>query len=174
MNTRLLTAAALSALMLGAAACSDTDDDVVQAPAPGAETQPVDETAADIATTQAAVALGMTREQLEDADLLSAETTDLGDVETLIVDANNQVTHLVIELEGPGDPEVVVPIGQVRSHRDAAGEIDLQTNLTAEQLQALPAWTGAAPTGTTVMAPTSPNAALGANPGANETTPPAV
>ena len=159
MHTRLLTAAALSALMLGAAACSDgTTDDVVRAPADGSAAQPVSETTADTAATQAAVALGMTRDQLEDADLFSTDLTDLGDVERLIIDAQSRVTHLVIELEGPGDREVMVPIDQVRSYRDARGDVDLQTDLTAAQLAEMPAWTGTAPAGSSVITETTPRA----------------
>ena len=82
-----------------------------------------------------------TGQELEDADLLSAQgNTDLGDVETLVLDANGALTSIVVELEGPGDPKVVVPVAQISSV-DQNGEKDLTTTLTAAQLQALPAWT---------------------------------
>lgn len=64
------------------AACGDNrTDDVVQAPASGAQPAPVTENRADLATTNAALAFGMSRQQLEDADLIAADNTDLGDVE---------------------------------------------------------------------------------------------
>lgn len=149
MTRPLFTAAALSTLMLGVAACGDSSPDVIQA-GPDGQAQPAPATAARVAATQTAVALGMTREQLEDADLLSRELTDLGDVEALIVSGQNEVTHLVIDLEGPGD-DVVVPIDQVTSHRDAAGDIDLITDLTSAQLQAMPTWTGTPEPGSSIM-----------------------
>lgn len=138
---RIALVAALSAAALTAAACSDTTDDVVQAPAPGEAPAPVSETRADTATTATAVAMGMTRQQLEDADVLSSTNTKLGEVETLVLDAGGQATHIVVELEGPGDPKVVVPIDQLRSIAQNSGaDVDLTTNLTAAQLQAMPAW----------------------------------
>lgn len=138
---RLAAVALMSAAAL-VAACSDRDDDVVQVPAPGAAPAPVSDTRADVATTATAVAMGMTRQQLEDADVLSAANTKLGEVETLVLDAGGQATHVVVELEGPGDPKVVVPIDQLRSIAQNNGaDVDLTTDLTAVQLQALPAWT---------------------------------
>ncbi|WP_374390073.1 hypothetical protein [Brevundimonas sp.] len=141
---RLIPLAAALCLA-GVAACSDREDDVVQQPAPNAAPEPVSETRADAATASAAVAFGMTREQMEDADLLSAQNTDLGDVETLVLDPQGRLTHVVIDLEGPGDLEVLVPVGDLSSV-DRNGERDLTTQLTLAQLQALPAWTpGTAP-----------------------------
>lgn len=141
MKPYALTAASAAVLML--AACGDNrTDDVVQAPAPGAQPQQVTETRADAATADAALAFGMSRQQLEDADLLSAANTDLGDVESLVLDASGQLTHVVIELEGPGDVKVQVPVDQVRGlARNNSADKDLTTDLTAQQLAALPRWT---------------------------------
>ena len=126
---------------LAMAACSDREDDVVQQAAPGAAPQPVSETRADVAQTTAALAFGMTREQLEDADLIGTDGTDLGDVETLVLDPAGALTHVVVELNGPGSPEVQVPVAQVRGlARNNNAEKDLTTDLTVPQLQALPAW----------------------------------
>lgn len=135
---------ALSAAgLLAAAACSDnTDDDVVQPPAPGAAAEPVSEQRAETAQTSAALAFAMTRQQLEDADLMSADFTDLGDVDTLVLDASGRLTHVVVELEGPGDRKVALPIADVSSiATDNAQDKNLSTTLTAAQLAALPAWT---------------------------------
>jgi hypothetical protein len=141
MNIHALTAASVAVLML--AACGDNrTDDVVQSPAPGAQPAPVTETRADAATADAALAFGMSRSQLEDADLLSADNTDLGDVETLVLDASGKLTHVVVELEGPDDVKVQVPVDQVRGlARNNAADKDLTTDLTAQQLAALPRWT---------------------------------
>ena len=141
--TRLMLTAC-SVAVLGLAACgNNTDDDVVQPPAPGAAPAPVSETRAETAQTAAAVALGMSREELEDADVISSDNTDLGDVETLVLNAGGQVESIVVELEGPGDRHVVVPIGQLTS-LTRGDDKDLTTTLTAAELAALPAWTGPA------------------------------
>lgn len=138
--TRFLPLTAAALLFVGVAACSDREDDVVQAPAPGQPLAPVTETRADAATQQAALAFGMTRQQLEDADLVSPQRTDLGDVETLILDASGTVTHIVIELEGPGDREVVVPVGQLSSIALNDADPDLTTTLTAADLAGMPVY----------------------------------
>ena len=143
MNRFAITAvAAFGAITLGA--CSDSTDDVVQAPAPGAAPAPVTEQAADTATARAAIAFGMSRDQLEDADLHAADGSDLGDIETLVLDAGGQLTQLVVELEGPGDVKVSVPVGDVRAApvpTNGSDDRDLMTDLTAAQLAALPRWT---------------------------------
>ena len=137
---RLVSLAAVLFLTGAVAACSDHDDDVVQAPAPGAAPVALPDNQADAAATNAALAFGMTRDQLEDADLYSRANVDLGDVETLVLDAGGALTHLVVELEGPGDMKVLVPVGDV-GPIDRNGDKDLATDLTPGQLQALPAWT---------------------------------
>ncbi|MFC5343147.1 PRC-barrel domain-containing protein [Brevundimonas staleyi] len=138
---RLFLLPVLSASVLGLAACGSPEPDAVEA-TPGGEPVAVSDTRADTAATQTALALGLTRAELEEADLLSPgpEFTDLGDVETLVLDAAGKVTGLVIDLEGV-DKDVVVPIDAVTSLRRET-EIDLTTTMTAAQLQALPAYTG--------------------------------
>ncbi|GAA0628001.1 hypothetical protein GCM10009422_26380 [Brevundimonas kwangchunensis] len=140
-NTLMISLAASG--LLAVAACSDnTDDDVVQPPVAGAAAEPVSEQRAETAQTSAALAFGMTRQQLEDADLMSAQMTDLGDVDTLVLDASGQLTHVVIELEGPGDRKVALPIADVSSVARGNGDIkDLSTTLTASELAAMPQWT---------------------------------
>ena len=107
---------------------------------PGAAPVALPDRQADAAASNAALAFNMTRDQLEDADVYSRANVDLGDVETLVLDASGALTHLVIELEGPGDMKVRVPIADV-SPIDRNGDRDLVTELTPGQLQALPAWT---------------------------------
>ena len=138
MTPRPALSAVAAVALLGAAACDNRDNDVVQAPDPATATQQTTRPVSDAAAAQVA-ALGMNRAELEDADLLSAERTDLGDVEAIIVDADNNVTGFAIELEGPGDRYVVIPLDQVTAI-EIDGDKDLQTALTAEQLAALPDW----------------------------------
>ena len=137
----LLPAAALA--LVGIAACSN-EPDAVEATSPGAAPVVVSENRAETAATSAALALGMTRAELEDADLVSPgpSFTDLGDVETLVLNATGQVTGLVIDLEGV-DTDVIVPVGQVKSIRHG-NAVDLATTMSQAQLQALPIYTGPA------------------------------
>lgn len=135
MNRLLLPVAATLGLAL--AACgNNTTDDVVQQPAEGAAPVPVSENRAATATTQTAVAMGMTRDQLEDADLFSSTRVKLGEVESIVLGPDGQATHLVIDLED-SDLDVLVPIGDVRSV-NYEGDVDVTTDLTVEQLRALP------------------------------------
>ena len=140
---RLAILTALAAGSLSLAACGDNrTDDVVQAPVEGATPTDMPIAQAETAQSEAAMALGMTRDQLEDADLVSASGTKLGDVDALVVDARGQMTHLVVELEGPGDKKVQVPADKVRAHTPTTGgDRDLATDLTAAELAALPVWT---------------------------------
>lgn len=141
--TRLL-APALGLAMLGLAACSDDGPGAVEATAPGAAPVEVSDNRAKTAATSVALALGMTRDELEDADLLSPAPgfTDLGDIETLVLDAGGQVTGLVIDLEGV-DTDVIAPLDQVTSVR-REDDVDLSTTLSQAQLQALPVYNGPA------------------------------
>ena len=139
---RLFLAASALALM-SVAACDNTNDDVVQAPSPGAAPVAVSDTQAQTAQTTAALAFGMTRAELEDSDVLSPDNTDLGDVETLVLNAAGDVESIVVELEGPDDREVLVPVAQFSSIAQGDDK-DLTTTLTAAELAALPLWSGPA------------------------------
>ena len=139
---RLFLAASALALM-SVAACDNTNDDVVQAPSPGAPPVAVSDTQAQTAQTTAALAFGMTRAELEDSDVLSPDNTDLGDVETLVLNAAGDVESIVVELEGPDDREVLVPVAQFSSIAQGDDK-DLTTTLTAAELAALPVWSGPA------------------------------
>lgn len=83
-------------------------------------------------------ALGMTEEELLDADLVTADGTDLGDIEAVRRDADGAVTGLVIELEDT-DPDrwVEVPMDGLTARPDG-DDMDVQTGMSAEDLSALP------------------------------------
>lgn len=138
MRNRLIPV--LSLTLLGVAACSDPEPAAVETTPAG--TMPVEAPRADTAITSAALALGLTRQELEDADLVgpAPQHVDLGDVETLVLGAGGEVTGLVVDLEG-SDKDVVVPIGDVTALRRDR-DVDLMTSTTAAQLLALPAYTG--------------------------------
>ena len=139
---KLVLVTVMAAGALGLAACGDNrTDDVVQAPVEGGTPMDMPVTQADTAQSEAAVALGMTKAQLEDADLVSSAGVKLGDVDALVVDAQGQMTHLVVELEGPGDVKVQLPADKVRAHTVVSGDDrDVMTDLTAAELAALPRW----------------------------------
>lgn len=138
MRSMTLILAGTAALAL--AACGDNrTDDVVQAPAAGGAAQPVTEQQADTATAETALALGMTRKALEDADLVSAAGVQLGEVESLLMDAQGKVTHLIVELEGQNDVKVQLPIDKVTAYTAPnSTDQDLKTDLTPAELVALP------------------------------------
>lgn len=139
MRSLSLAVAASAALIM--AGCSDRSDDATQSPEAGASPAPPAEAQhAD----QAVLAMGMTRQQLEDADLVSRANVELGEVDTVVLDPSGALTHLVIELEGPGAVKVVAPVADV-APIDRNGDRDLVTDLTLAQLHALPAWTPRAP-----------------------------
>ena len=83
-------------------------------------------------------ALGMTEAQLLDADLVTADGTDLGDVEGVRRNAEGAVEALVVELENT-DPDryVLVPIDGLSPVRNG-DDVDIVTQMTAAQLAALP------------------------------------
>ena len=138
MKTSMMMAVATVAV-LGLAACDNRTSDVVRAPAPDMAPEPLSADEAKAATSEAALALGMTRKALEDADIINAQGKDLGDVESLVTDASGTVTHLVVELDGPGDVEVLLPLAQVKAETRTDGKSpDLVTQLSPEELAALP------------------------------------
>ena len=83
-------------------------------------------------------ALGMTEEELLDADLVTADGTDLGDIVAVRRDEAGAVTGLVIELEDT-DPDrwVEVPMDGLTTRPDG-DDMDVQTGMSAEDLSALP------------------------------------
>ena len=129
---------AVGAVALLAGACSEPEDTT---------TVPADETTAGDAMTPTdddmagGMTLGMTNAQLEDADVVSADGTDLGDVERVVTDDSGQVTGLAVEVEGAAEGEyVLLPIAGLTTRADGMDN-DVQTTMTIEDLRALPAWT---------------------------------
>jgi hypothetical protein len=86
----------------------------------------------------AIAALGLTEAQLLDADLVTADGTDLGDVEQVRRGADGAVSGLLVEIEKSNpDRYVVVPISGLTTRADG-NETDVQTTMTAKDLAALP------------------------------------
>jgi hypothetical protein len=83
-------------------------------------------------------ALGLTETELLDADLVTADGTDLGDVEQVRRATDGTVEGVLVSIED-SDPEriVLVTLDGLTS-RPEGDDTDLQTTMTAEELAALP------------------------------------
>ena len=83
-------------------------------------------------------ALGMTEAQLVDADLVTADGTDLGDIEMVRRGADGAVTGLVVEVDdAEPDRWVEIAMDGLTSRPDG-DDMDVQTTMTAADLAALP------------------------------------
>lgn len=90
------------------------------------------------ASGDAIAAFGMTERQLLDADLVTADGTELGDVIQVRRNAQGAVDGLLIEIEN-SDPDrfVIVPMNGLSARQGTMGN-DVQTIMTAQDLAALP------------------------------------
>jgi len=128
---RLSITAALSLLACTLAACESEAERQADATEDRLEQQ-ADASAA--AAGDAIAALGMTERQLLDAELVTADGTELGDVEQVRRGAGGAVEGLLVEIEDSNpDRYVVVPLTGLTARGD-----DLQTTMTAQDLAALP------------------------------------
>ena len=102
--------------------------------------------APQIAAAQAgpqAGALGLTRQQLEDADLIDSSGREIGEVEGVVTDPSGAVTNLIIELDqrDPApDRRVMIPLDDLKAarQRGGSGGYDIQTRQSADELMKLP------------------------------------
>lgn len=119
MKSRHLAAAVLSAVALAAV------------PAAAQTYQAIDDEALNVDP------LNVTVGDLEDMDLLNASGEEIGEVEEVLMEGG-QIAGIAVEAGGflgIGDKTVVVPLDQVTVEGD-----DLMTNLTEEEIEALPEW----------------------------------
>ncbi|WP_239806362.1 PRC-barrel domain containing protein [Croceicoccus hydrothermalis] len=121
---------ALASAPLLLAACGDNDAEEATVPA---DTMATDTATIPATDPSAEAALGMTEVQLMDADLVDAAGEDLGDVEGVVRDASGTVTALNVERNGG---MVAVPLDSL-TRMDIDGEMDVQTTLSPEELDAL-------------------------------------
>jgi hypothetical protein len=127
--------AALPIIICAAGACQSQAEQRADATADRIEQQ-ADASAAAAGSTIAA--LGLTEAQLLDADLVTADGTDLGDVEQVRHGADGAVSGLLIDIEkSKPDRYVVVPMSGLTT-RAHGNDIDVQTTMTAKDLAALP------------------------------------
>jgi hypothetical protein len=131
---KFVTLAALSSLAVGVAACQSEAEQQADAMEDSVEQQ-ADASAAASGNTQ--VALGLTERQLLDADLVTADGTELGDV-AQVRRSGSTVEGLLVEIEDSNpDRYVLVPLAGLSTRADG-NDTDVQTSMTAAQLAALP------------------------------------
>lgn len=134
MTRSLILAVSVAALL---AACSEQKKEPAPVVEPAAAPTPAAATAG--LTRDEPVALGLTVAQLEDADLLSSNGSDLGDVERVDVDSAGKVTGLIVAPTGPGERWVRLPLAGLTIKADG-DDHDVVTTMTWEEVKALPAW----------------------------------
>lgn len=87
--------------------------------------------------------LGITRDQLDDADLLDPRGRDIGDVENVMMGPSGEVVGVIVEIDQrapKSDRRVQVDLSSLKAVPDPTdpGEFNVQTSQTREQLLALP------------------------------------
>jgi hypothetical protein len=87
--------------------------------------------------------LGLTADQLDDADLIDPQGRDIGEVENLMVGAKGDVVGLIVEIDQRSpkpDRRVQIQLSEARAVPDPTdpGRFNVQTGLTREQLLARP------------------------------------
>jgi hypothetical protein len=85
-------------------------------------------------------ALGLTERQLLDADLVTRDGIELGDVEQVRRDSSGDVTALLVEIEdSEPDRYVEIPLaGLTVTQGTGLSDADLQTGMTAQDVAAMP------------------------------------
>lgn len=75
--------------------------------------------------------------KLDDMKVVSQTGEEVGEVEDVLIDRSGRVNALAIDIDGFGEGEVVISLEQLRL-------VDgrLVTQLTRDQLTALPKWSG--------------------------------
>lgn len=92
---------------------------------------------------QADGALGLTRHQLEDADLIDAGGREIGEVERVVVGADGKVTGLIVEIDQRDpkpDRHVQISLAGLKAVPEARdpGDFNIQTDKSQADLLALP------------------------------------
>jgi sporulation protein YlmC with PRC-barrel domain len=83
-------------------------------------------------------AFGLSVDELDDMDVVGADSETIGEVEDVLADASGSIVAVAVETEGflgLGDEDVIVTLDQLQ-----LGDGRLATTLTEEQLEALPTW----------------------------------
>ena len=146
---RMLTLAAAGALLLGPAVAFAQADNPNQenlpVPNPTAPVEQMDTgtgTAAPMtAPTGASSLSAMTAEELIGRDIVDGEGNSVGEVEDLMIDSGNQVTHVLADVGGflgIGAKTVALQADQLQLSEGDGG--DIVTAMSKEQIEALPGY----------------------------------
>ncbi|WP_312687570.1 PRC-barrel domain-containing protein, partial [Brevundimonas nasdae] len=83
--------------------------------------------------------LGLRSAQLEGANLLSTDGTDVGDVQKVDVSSDGKATGLIVAPTGVGERWVRLPLAGL-TVKTLGDDHVVVTGLTLDQVKALPAW----------------------------------
>ena len=142
MNRSLMIAAAAAALL---AACSQQKETPPPAPAPAPAPATAPPQAMTPQTDVAAMTqgepmvLGLRSAQLEGANLLSSDGTDVGDVQRVDISSDGKATGLIVAPTGVGERWVRLPLAGL-TVKTLGDDHVVVTALTLDQVKALPAW----------------------------------
>lgn len=131
MNRSLMIAAAATALL---AACSQQKENPPAAAAPASASPAAPSVAQD-----EPMVLGVRSAQLEGANLLSSDGSDVGDVEKVDVNSEGKATGLIVAPTGVGERWVRLPLDGL-TVKALGDDHVVVTALTLDQVKALPAW----------------------------------
>lgn len=100
---------------------------------------------AGVATAAAPAGLGLTAQQLEEADVVDAAGHDIGDVEHVVLNPQGRATALIVSLDRPDpQPDKLVRIGmaglRAMPEKDDPGDYNIVTATPLAKLMAMPAW----------------------------------
>jgi hypothetical protein len=90
-----------------------------------------------------AIAGGYTAEELIGADIVNANGDAIDEVSDLLIDQNNEVTHVLVDVGGVlgiGTKTVALPIEQLTVAQGSSDDPAFVTQMTEDQLEALPAY----------------------------------
>ena len=140
MTRSLMIAAAAAALL---AACSQQKEtppaaapaDTAPAAGPAMTAQPD----AAAMTQGEPLVLGLRSAQLEGANLLSTDGTDVGDVQKVDVSSDGKATGLIVAPTGVGERWVRLPLAGL-TVKTLGDDHVVVTGLTLDQVKTLPAW----------------------------------
>lgn len=136
MTRSLMIAAAAAALL---AACSQQKEtppaDTAPAVGPAMTAQPD----AAAMTQGEPLVLGLRSAQLEGANLLSTDGTDVGDVQKVDVSSDGKATGLIVAPTGVGERWVRLPLAGL-TVKALGDDHVVVTGLTLDQVKTLPAW----------------------------------
>jgi len=88
-------------------------------------------------------ALGISRHQLEDADLIDASGREIGEVEGVVTDSGGKITGLIIEIDQRDptpDKRVMIPLDGLKAVPEPGdrGDYNIQTRQSQADLLKLP------------------------------------